>query len=80
LQPKNDRETFNLFQKHFIAPGRVDSGLTEVIAAGAAAAATATPADAFAGPPADVTTLVAPIRMLYENMDASLRLKPLATA
>jgi sulfite reductase (ferredoxin) len=80
LQPKSDRESFDLFQKHFIAEGLVDGSLAAVIAAGAQSAMAASPADTFAGSPADVTTLVASVRVLYESMDASLRFKPAPTA
>ena len=69
LQPKSDAETFAQFQQHFIAEGLVEASLTGVIAAGARGAA------AFDGAIADVTRLVASIRLLYENMDASLRFK-----
>ena len=76
LQPKSDREAFELFQNHFVAEGLVDAALTEVIRAGSHAASGPDPAKAFAGRGADVTALVASIRLLYENMDASLRFKP----
>jgi sulfite reductase (ferredoxin) len=80
LQPKSDRESFDLFQKHFITEDLVDGSLAAVIAAGAKSATAASPADTFAGTPADVTTLVASVRVLYESMDASLRFKPAPTA
>lgn len=75
LQPKSEPEVFDLFQRHFIAGGWIDAGLIAVIEAGAKAAADANPATAFAGTVADVTTLVASVRVLYESLDASLRLK-----
>jgi len=74
-QPKSDVETFTLFQKHFIEAGLVDAALTRVIAAGAHAAATANPAEQFAGVPADVAALVASVRLLHESLDSSLRFK-----
>jgi hypothetical protein len=46
-----------------------------VVAEGALSAARPNPAEIFAGTSADVTTLVANVRMLYESMDASLRFK-----
>ena len=77
-QPKSDVETFALFQKHFIEAGLVDGALTEVIAAGACAAATADPTRTFDGSPVDVATLVASVRLLHESLDASLRFKTAA--
>jgi len=77
-QPKNDREVFTLFQKHFIEAGLVDAALTAVIATGARAAATANPAENFAGAPAEVATLVASVRLLHESLDSSLRFKTVA--
>ena len=77
-QPKSDAETFTLFQKHFIEAGLVDAALTSVIAAGARAAAGANPAEQFAGAPADVTALVASVRLLHESLDSSLRFKTAA--
>jgi len=77
-QPKNDVETFTLFQKHFIEAGLVDSALTSVVASGACAAATADPSKNFEGAPADVATLIAAVRLLHENLDSSLRLKTAA--
>jgi hypothetical protein len=65
-----------LFQNHFVAEGLVDAALAEVIRAGSRAASEPDPAKAFAGRGSDVTALVASIRLLYENMDASLRFKP----
>jgi len=76
LQPKSDREAFELFQNHFVAEGLVDAVLAEVIRAGSRASSEPDPAKAFAGRGPDVTALVASIRLLYENMDASLRFKP----
>ena len=80
LQPRTDAESFELFRKHFIGEGLVDRSLVAVIAAGAQTAAAANPADTFGGAPADVTTLVASVRVLYESMDASLRLQPAPAA
>jgi len=76
LQPKSDREAFELFQNHFVAEGLVDTALTEISRAGSRAASEPDPAKAFAGRGPDVTALVASVRLLYENMDASLRFKP----
>jgi sulfite reductase (ferredoxin) len=76
LRPTADRDTFDLFQKHFVADGLVDETLTRVVAEGADAAGTAVPAETFSGTSGDVTTLVANIRVLYESMDTSLRFKP----
>ena len=78
LQPALDRETFDLFRKHFVAESLVDAALAAVVAEGARSASAPNPAEAFAGTPADVTTLVANVRLLYESMDASLRFKPAA--
>jgi len=74
-QPKNDQESFALFQKHFIEAGLADAALTAVIAAGSRAAADPNPGDVFGGRPADVAALVAAVRLLYEGLDSSLRFK-----
>ncbi|HEX9047080.1 MAG TPA: nitrite/sulfite reductase [Verrucomicrobiae bacterium] len=74
-QPKSAVETFQMFQKHFIEAGLVDAALTPLVSAGAAAAATAAPAETFTGQPADVAALVASVRLLHESLDASLRFK-----
>jgi sulfite reductase (ferredoxin) len=76
LRPSLDRETFELFLKHFVEESLVDAALAAVIAEGARSASTLKPDEAFAGIPAEVTTLVANVRVLYESMDASLRFKP----
>ena len=75
VRPKTDAEVFELFHKHFIEAGLVDAALTAVVTAGARAAAAANPAGVFDGLPADVAMLVASVRLLHENLDASLRLK-----
>lgn len=80
LQPQRDQEVFELFQKHFVAEGFVDRAMAKVVGAGAGAAASSNPDKAFAGRGAEVTTLVASVRLLYENMDASLRFKPATSA
>ena len=74
LKPKSEADTFDLFQKYFIAEGLVDSSLARVVAEGARSAAES--GLSFAGTPAEVTALVANVRVLYESMDASLRFKP----
>ena len=74
-QTKSDADTFALFQKHIIEAGLVDAALSSVIAAGADAALAASPAEAFAGRPADVAALVAAVRLLHESLDSSLRFK-----
>jgi len=74
-QPRSERETFALFQAHFIETGLADAALTSVIAAGARAAAMANPAQSFDGTPNDVAALVASVRLLHEGLDASLRFK-----
>lgn len=76
LQPKRDQEAFELFQNHFVAERLVDAALAEVVESGSRAASGSDPAKVFAGKGTDVTTLVASVRLLYENMDASLRFKP----
>jgi sulfite reductase (ferredoxin) len=75
LQPGSDRQAFELFGKHFIAEGLIESRFGEVVRLGAAAAGAADPVRAFSGTDADVTALLASVRLLYENMDASLRFK-----
>jgi sulfite reductase (ferredoxin) len=78
LQPKLERDTFDLFLKYFVGENLVDSALAAVVAEGARSAAEPNPAEAFADTPAAVTTLVANVRQLYESMDSSLRFKPAA--
>jgi sulfite reductase (ferredoxin) len=75
VQPRSDLETFALFQKHFIEAGLVDAALTAVVAGGARAAATDDPTGKFDSAPTDVAALVAAVRLLHENLDASLRFK-----
>ena len=72
--PKSEPDTFDLFQKYFIGEGLVDSSLAGVVAEAARSAAQS--GLTFAGTPAEVTALVANVRVLYESMDASLRFKP----
>ena len=74
-KPQNDQETFELFQKHFISEGLLDSPLAGVAKAGIKAAQSLNPAKEFSGKESDVTTLVASVRLLYESMDSSLRFK-----
>ena len=73
LQPKTDAESFELFQKHFVAAGLVEISLEPTIAAGALSAAGPTPERGFPCQPSEVTVLVAAVRLLFESMDASLR-------
>jgi len=76
LQAKEERETFDLFLRHFVLEGLVDGSLAEVVSEGARSAVQADPAKAFSGTPTEVATLVANVRMLYESLDSSLRFKP----
>jgi len=76
LKPKSESDTFDLFQKYFITEGLVDSSLAPVVLEGARSASES--GRTFAGTPAEVTALVANVRVLYESMDASLRFKPVA--
>jgi sulfite reductase (ferredoxin) len=73
LQPKSERETFELFERHFIGEGLVEETLRPAVTAGIAAAGGGDPAASFAGSPGSVTLLVAGVRVLYEGMDSSLR-------
>ncbi len=77
-QPKNDAEAFELFQKLFVSEGLVDRGLERLITAGVRCAFNPHPEQNFKVTPSEVTTLVESVRLLYENMDASLRFKPVA--
>lgn len=76
-QPVGDAaETFALFEKHFVQQRLVDARLGSVVAHAAAAAATPDPEAAFGeahSGPEGVSALVASVRELYQNMDASLR-------
>jgi len=75
LKAKNDAEVFGHFQNAFIGQGLVDASLARVVAEGLRSTAAAEPETAFAGSSGDVTTLVATVRVLYENLDSSLRFK-----
>jgi sulfite reductase (ferredoxin) len=79
LKAKNDAEVFEHFQSAFIGQGLVDAVLAGVVAEGLGSAASPEPESAFAGSSGDVTTLVATVRVLYENLDSSLRFKPAST-
>jgi len=76
LQPKDDAEAFELFLTHFVRQGLVDRRVEPVVSAGARHALAADQAQTFAGAPADVAALVFAVRSLYDQMDASLRVKP----
>jgi sulfite reductase (ferredoxin) len=78
LQPKLERETYELFLRHFVSEGLVDNALATVVAEGMRSASEPNPVGTFAGSPSSVTMLVANVRVLYESMDASLRFKPVA--
>jgi len=78
LQPAQECQTFELFLKHFVAESLVDPVLAGVVSEGARSAAVRNPDKAFTGTAAEVATLVANVRVLYEGMDASLRFKPAA--
>ena len=75
LQPNGDQEAFELFKTHFVGGGLVDAALAGVVTAGSLAASERNPSEAFTGRGPDVTALVASVRLLYENLDASLRFK-----
>jgi len=75
IKAKNDAEVFDHFQSGFIGQGFVDAALAGVVVAGRDASITPDPETAFAGSSGDVTTLVATVRVLYENLDSSLRFK-----
>lgn len=79
-QPKSDGEVFAIFQRQFVAEGLVDCRLESVIGAGVRSASGPNPEQTFAATSAEVAALVTAVRLLYENMDASLRLKPVARA
>jgi sulfite reductase (ferredoxin) len=78
LKGAGDRETFDLFLKHFVDESLVDPALAPVVTEAARAASSSNAVEAFSGSPAGVTTLVANVRVLYESMDSSLRFKTAA--
>ncbi|MFZ4773801.1 MAG: hypothetical protein ACOYM3_00465 [Terrimicrobiaceae bacterium] len=75
LKAKNDAEVFAQFQSGFIGAGLVDADLAGVVAEGLRSAAAPEPEAAFSGISGEVTALVATVRVLYENLDSSLRFK-----
>lgn len=76
VEARSDADALALFEKLFIASGLVDGALTGVVQAGVRAATTTQPAASFTGAPADVAALVAAVRLLHENLDASLQFRP----
>lgn len=74
LRPADDRQVFEMFDAHFVATGHVDDALGKVVAEGARCAEAGEAEKIFAGSSADVAMLLAAVRLLYDNMDASLRL------
>lgn len=75
-QPTGDLQVLQLFQKHFVAEGLVDRKLERLITSALEATPTPNRERKGAGDSADVAALVKSVRLLYENMDASLRFKP----
>ena len=76
VEARSDADALALFQEHFIASGLVDGALAGVVQAGVRAATTTQPAASFTGAPGDVAALVAAVRLLHENLDASLQFRP----
>jgi sulfite reductase (ferredoxin) len=72
-QPSSDVEAFMLFRKHFLEEGLVDPALDQVIACAIPNASAPDPEHAFDGNTDDVAFLIAAVKNLYDNMDASLR-------
>ncbi|UCD58444.1 MAG: nitrite/sulfite reductase, partial [Candidatus Hydrogenedentota bacterium] len=72
-QPDSNKEAFELFQKHFLAEGLVDSRFEQLIDYACQSASANDPEDAFVGDKVDVASLVTAVKRLYDNMDASLR-------
>lgn len=79
LKAKNDAEVFERFQTSFIASGLVDAALAGIVAEGLRSAAAPASEAAFSGGSGDVMKLVATVRVLYENLDSSLRFKTAGT-
>ncbi len=69
----SDAQAFALFQKHFVATGLIPDRLRAVVEEGLRAAAARTPTNAFQAQAEDVKALVAEVKRLYDNLDASLR-------
>ena len=67
-EPKTDRESLELFHKHFVDAGLVDAALGTLVER-----ALATDADSFQAEADEVGALVAAVRSLYDSMDDSLR-------
>jgi sulfite reductase (ferredoxin) len=72
-QPSSDVEAFMLFRKHFLEEGLVDPALDQVIACAIPSASAPHPERAFDSNTDDVAFLIAAVKNLYDNMDASLR-------
>jgi len=72
-QANNDKEAFELFQKHFIQPGLVESRFQSLVTLGTRVAASPNPATVFAAPPEEVANFVGAVQNLFKNMDATLQ-------
>ncbi len=72
-QPNSDVEAFDLFRKHFLKQGLVDPMFEQLIASAFRSVSAPDPEGAFDDRGDDVASLVAEVRTLYDNMDASLR-------
>lgn len=79
-QPRSDTEALMLFEKHFVTGGLVDRRLKQLIQACSRCASAPNPERVFEGSLVDVTMLVESVKLLYENMDSSLRFKPALSA
>ncbi|MHB9008733.1 MAG: sulfurtransferase TusA family protein [Limisphaerales bacterium] len=72
-QAGTDKDAFDLFQRHFIEAGLVDSHFQPLVALGTRAAAAPNPAAVFGVLPAEVATFVGAVQNLFKSMDATLQ-------
>ena len=79
-QAEGDAQALQLFTQCFIDEKLVDDSLRGVVDQAMEAARKPEPPEAFAAQASDVSAFVETIQKLYDNMDPSLRFKPVAKA
>jgi len=75
-EAKEDAEALELFTSFFVEPQLVDGSFRETLEKARSAATAGDPELAFEGDPEEVAALVETVEALYDNMDSSLRFKP----
>jgi sulfite reductase (ferredoxin) len=72
-QAGTDKDGFELFQRHFIEAGLVDSQFQPLVALGKRAASAPNPAAVFVVLPTEVAPFVDAVESLFKSMDATLQ-------